>query len=214
MARICSMCGKKIGFLADPLELGKGFLCDECAEPISEDISDLYALKSKARFYEESDRIIEKSKGIYSAEIVDDISQRIELIHNDIACWLKDDLNKETSKAENTDKDKTVKNNDFVLKIKDEQNGSIYDEIGKKVKTLAKVTCIVEAVLSVISGFIMIATDEEYILVGLIAMVVGPIVAWVSSWVLYAFGELVDKTCANEQHNKELLEIMKENYKK
>ena len=103
---------------------------------------------------------------------------------------------------------------DFVLKIKDEQNGSIYDEIGKKVKTLAKVTCIVEAVLSVISGFIMIATDEEYILVGLIAMVVGPIVAWVSSWVLYAFGELVDKTCANEQHNKELLEIMKENYKK
>lgn len=39
---------------------------------------------------------------------------------------------------------------------------------------------------------------------------VGPLVAWVSSWILYAFGELVEKTVENEQHTREILKIISE----
>ena len=41
-------------------------------------------------------------------------------------------------------------------------------------------------------------------------MFVGPIVAWVSSWILYAFGELVDKTCKNEQNTKAIVDLLQE----
>ena len=68
---------------------------------------------------------------------------------------------------------------------------NIYDNIGGKIKGLAKSTFIVEAVAAVITGIaVLISTD---ILLGLIILVVGPIVAWVSSWLLYGFGELIDK---------------------
>ena len=71
----------------------------------------------------------------------------------------------------------------------------MYDNIGGKIKGLAKATFIVEAIATVITGIALMASDEDMIPVGLLVMVVGPIVAWVSSWLLYGFGELIDKTC-------------------
>lgn len=71
----------------------------------------------------------------------------------------------------------------------------MYDNIGGKIKGLAKVGFIVEAIAAVITGIALMASDEDLIPIGLLVMLLGPIVAWVSSWLLYGFGELVDKTC-------------------
>ena len=65
----------------------------------------------------------------------------------------------------------------------------MYDNIGGKIKSLAVWTFIGEAIGSIIAGFILMAeVDVLYILL----VIFGPLVAWVSSWILYAFGEMVE----------------------
>ena len=71
----------------------------------------------------------------------------------------------------------------------------MYDNIGGKIKGLAKVIFFVEAIAAVITGFVFMAAHDYLIPVGLLVMILGPIVSWVSSWLLYGFGELIDKTC-------------------
>jgi len=71
----------------------------------------------------------------------------------------------------------------------------MYNNIGGKIKGLAKATFVVEAIAAVITGIVFIDSDDDMIPIGLLLIVVGPIVAWVSSWLLYGFGELIDKIC-------------------
>ena len=88
----------------------------------------------------------------------------------------------------------------------------MYENIGEKIKGLAKAMFIVEAIGAVITGIALPATDDDFILAGLLTLFCGPIVAWVSSWVLYAFGQFVEDThamrkkyypMAEEQANRE-----------
>ena len=75
-----------------------------------------------------------------------------------------------------------------------------YDNIGGKIKGLAKAAFIVEAISAVLSGFVMVILgiddffETNLILYGILTMILGPIVAWVGSWLLYAFGELVENS--------------------
>ena len=78
----------------------------------------------------------------------------------------------------------------------------MYDNIGEKIKGLAKVMFIVEAIAVVITGIALMASDGDMILIGLLVMVVGLIVAWVLSWLLYGFGELIDNVCTIAANTK------------
>ena len=49
------------------------------------------------------------------------------------------------------------------------------------------------------------------IFAAIMTAIVGPIIAWVYSWILYTFGELVDKTVANERNTQNILKLMLEN---
>lgn len=69
----------------------------------------------------------------------------------------------------------------------------MYDNIGGKIKGLAKGTFIVEAIAAIIIGIAMMADgDEDLMIAGALTLICGPIVAWVSSWMLYAFGQIVE----------------------
>jgi len=89
-------------------------------------------------------------------------------------------------------------NNDFLT--------ALFGNSGKKVKSLALGVFFVEAIGSIITGIILMGigiifmVTDYFIAFGLLAIVFGPAIAWLSSLVLYAFGELVDKTCGI--HNK------------
>ena len=88
----------------------------------------------------------------------------------------------------------------------------LYENIGGKVKLLAKVSFIVEAVASILMGFALMLSDgdmEETALYGFFVILLGPVVAFVSSWVLYAFGELVEKTCRNESNSATIVNLLK-----
>lgn len=80
----------------------------------------------------------------------------------------------------------------------------MYKNIGKKIKGLAKVLFIVEAIVVVLTGVIIISLARDYtiFLVGMLVLIIGPIVAWISSWLLYGFGELIDKTCDIERNTR------------
>ena len=76
----------------------------------------------------------------------------------------------------------------------------MYDNIGRKIKGLAKAFFIVEAIATVIAGIALMAIDED--LIGVLILILGPVVAWVSTWLLYGFGELIDKTCDIERNTR------------
>lgn len=78
----------------------------------------------------------------------------------------------------------------------------MYDDIGEKIKNLAKATFFVEAIASIITGILFIFSDADWFFIGIITIIFGPLVAWVSSWLLYGFGELIDKTCEIERNTR------------
>lgn len=71
----------------------------------------------------------------------------------------------------------------------------MYDNIGSKIKGLAKATFIVEAIGAIITGLVLLSIDDGNALTAVLLCIGGPVVAWVSSWLLYGFGELIDKAC-------------------
>lgn len=71
----------------------------------------------------------------------------------------------------------------------------MYDNIGGKLKGLATTICVIEVIAAVISGIALMASNEHLAVVGLLVMIIGSLFAWISSWLLYGFGELIEKTC-------------------
>lgn len=86
----------------------------------------------------------------------------------------------------------------------------MYDNIGEKLKKLAKIMFIVEAIGTVITGIILIATSKYLMLAGLLTLCLGPVGAWVSSLPLYGLGELINITYENENNIKQILKKLNE----
>ena len=80
----------------------------------------------------------------------------------------------------------------------------MYNNIAGKIKLLAKIGFIVEAIAIVIAGIGILLTDDEVIniLAGVLVMAMGPFAAWASSWVLYGFGELIENSAKVASNNK------------
>ena len=76
----------------------------------------------------------------------------------------------------------------------------MYENIGKKIKVLAQAIFILESIAAVITGIVLWIDIEE----GWCAIVLfgGPVVALLSSWLLYGFGELIDKVCDIERNTR------------
>ncbi len=67
----------------------------------------------------------------------------------------------------------------------------MFDDIGGKIKGLAKVLFGLEAIATVIAGFVFVdATDG----LSLLYAIVGVLAAWVSAWFLYGFGQLIENS--------------------
>ena len=82
----------------------------------------------------------------------------------------------------------------------------LYTNIGMKIKRLAIILFIVGTVLSIITGVLLLIDDlmldgsmfgGELWWLGLLLMVFGPLVSLLCTWLLYGYGELIDKTCDN-----------------
>ena len=67
----------------------------------------------------------------------------------------------------------------------------MFDNVGSKIKAFASFFCWGGIIASIIGGIILIGLDEDLIFAGIAVIVIGSLLSWVSSFVLYGFGELV-----------------------
>ena len=71
----------------------------------------------------------------------------------------------------------------------------MFDNIGGKIKSLAKVTCWIGIIISLIAAIVMMISSKYAVLFGLLVLIVGPLISWISSFALYGFGELIETNC-------------------
>ena len=100
----------------------------------------------------------------------------------------------------------------------------MFRNIGKKIKTLAKVLCWIGMIGGAVSGLTMIAlgvagiglnissggsynfvTSAGLIILGIVLTVALPLLSWISTFMLYGFGEIVDSVSDLRQSNEEIL---------
>ena len=92
----------------------------------------------------------------------------------------------------------------------------MYNNIGKKIKTLAKIACIIIAVTWVIIGFVLIFyrySSPFLRLIGLLTIFTGPFFAWIGSFLLYGYGELIEQTTEIKEEIKYLTKSNQEKEK-
>ncbi len=70
----------------------------------------------------------------------------------------------------------------------------MFDNIGNKIKILAEVICWIGIIGSIILGIVMMEFDESLIIAGLLVVPIGFLVSWISSFLLYGFGQLIENT--------------------
>jgi hypothetical protein len=66
---------------------------------------------------------------------------------------------------------------------------SLYENIGGKIKRMAYIIFWVFAIVSVVGGLVVLSESP---IAGIVIMIVGPLVAWISTFLLYGFGELIE----------------------
>ena len=72
----------------------------------------------------------------------------------------------------------------------------MFENIGKKIKVLAKVIFAISLISAIIGGIVLISTDDDLLATGLFVLLAGPVlIGLIPAWMIYGFGELVDKTC-------------------
>ena len=71
----------------------------------------------------------------------------------------------------------------------------MFNNIGLKIKKLAKVLCWIGIIISVISGIAMMASGNGgAVLTGLLVIGLGSLISWLLTLTLYGFGQLVDNS--------------------
>ncbi len=82
----------------------------------------------------------------------------------------------------------------------------MFSNIGKKIKTWAAVICWFGIIGAIVAGIVIMVALKTAggmeIFLGIAEMVVGSISAWLSSFLLYGFGELIDKTVDIERNTR------------
>lgn len=69
----------------------------------------------------------------------------------------------------------------------------MYNNIEKKIKGLAGLLCVMGVLGSMLLGIILIANDS--VILGFVLLFVGLPFSLISTWLIYGFGELIEKVC-------------------
>lgn len=70
----------------------------------------------------------------------------------------------------------------------------MYKNVGAKIKALATVFLALWILVSVITGITVIAVNEYLVWVGIAVILIGSAMGWLAGIMVYAYGELVDRT--------------------
>lgn len=79
----------------------------------------------------------------------------------------------------------------------------MFDNIGGKLKGLAKVTSVLGMIVSVITAIALFCTNSHYsptIGLGFVVLIGGCVGSWVAGFFTYGFGELIEKQTTIADH--------------
>ena len=72
----------------------------------------------------------------------------------------------------------------------------MYDNIGSKIKIAAQIVFTLGVIGSIIFGFVICFGSEDFNAVGLLYILLGGISSWISTLLMYGFGELIERVCS------------------
>lgn len=83
----------------------------------------------------------------------------------------------------------------------------MFDNIGEKIKTLAKVICWIGIALNILLGLILLFAISTYspalgIVVAIPVTLLGAVLSWIASFTLYGYGELIALTAKTERNTR------------
>lgn len=73
----------------------------------------------------------------------------------------------------------------------------MFDDIGGKIKTLAKITCGLGIAASIIGAIALWMQNSNYnptTIIGVLVLVLGSLASWIGSFFTYGFGQLIENT--------------------
>lgn len=70
----------------------------------------------------------------------------------------------------------------------------MYNNIGRKIKMLATIVFIIGCVGSAIAGISLISAYESILSFGGLIIILGPLASWISTCLLYGFGQLIENS--------------------
>ncbi|MBR6509152.1 MAG: hypothetical protein IKT38_00910 [Clostridia bacterium] len=85
----------------------------------------------------------------------------------------------------------------------------MFENIGNKIKSLAKILCWLGIISSIFITLIMFfisanSYEELYIIYGILFLIIGPLSSWINSFFIYGFGELIE-------NSQTIIEILEKN---
>ena len=84
----------------------------------------------------------------------------------------------------------------------------MYNNIGNKIMVFAKVVCSLGFIASVLGGVVIAYAMAVMnllglgIFLGILVAVIGSLVSWISTWVMYGFGELIETAKKIEKNTR------------
>lgn len=207
--KLCEMCQQNY---ESDMRFGVS-LCQECLDGYSKAMGGDVNVAAYFSNLQNFPNATERAK----KNIIDGIANRLKRMEANAQEKQKEESQKKELEEKEHRRESYAKTVGVTYKEKIDNTDSMVDswyaDIGKKIKGWARWIFIVEAIASVIGAIVMLFTAEDggMIFAAIMTAIVGPIIAWVSSWILYAFGELVDKTVANERNTQNILKLMLEN---
>ena len=70
----------------------------------------------------------------------------------------------------------------------------MFDNIGGKIKTLAKVVCWIGIIASCLCGIILIGINTNTAFIGFMVLIVGSFSSWIGSFMTYGLGQLIENS--------------------
>lgn len=71
----------------------------------------------------------------------------------------------------------------------------MFENVAGTLKSLAKVILFIGIIMTMVIGINFVITTGDNFFIGIIIMVFGALGTWISSYVIYALGELLESTC-------------------
>lgn len=179
MATFCKLCDKKINSVFGAFYSVSGIvICEDCYysyKKVLNSVSDAESFESNLTEFK--NKFSEKKE-------FEKIEEFLKSLHEE---KMQEKLNKEQiekmkeQQIEETENKDTPSNNSIDM----------FSNIGGKIKTLARVITWTGIILSVIIGFVLMSMSG---FTGFLTALLGSLGSWISSFILYGFGQLIEST--------------------